>query len=156
MLQNKHSISINASPEKIFNLIETMPNKFPVYKVFETKPFFFIRMLFTDGLSSAIKVMNIDETVDSAVLNIGDSIGPFRLTEIKRPLKYWFTVESIFLNCRTGYSLSSNGKMTKLNFDIIAGDLKLKEKVYWFFVKPIHHLLSNKVLRVIKEKAESL
>jgi hypothetical protein len=157
MIQNQHSIKINASPEKVFRLIETMPNKFPVYKILETKPFVFIRMLFTDGFSSAVKAMFIDIAKKSHMLNIGDSYGPFKLIEIIKPARYLFDVDSFFMKYQTGYILTSDGKNnTKLNFEITAGDLLPSEKVYWLFVKPIHHLLAKKALRVIKEKAENI
>ncbi len=154
MIRDKKQIDIDALPEKVFDLIETMPNKFPVYKILETKPFFFLRLLLVDGLRSAIEAMSIEKPNDSLVLSVGDSMGPFQLTELEKPLKYWFTLKSFFFNCQTGYSLSINGNMTTLSFDLIADDPKIMEKVWWFFVKPIHGLLANKVLKVIKVKAE--
>lgn len=147
-------ININASSEKVFELIETMPNKFPVYKILETRPIFFLRLLFTDGFSTASRVWNFNKPVDLYVLKVGDTMGPFRLTEVRKPLKYWFSVDSYFINCETGYSLNADGNTTKLNFDVTAEKLQLKEKVYWFLVKPIHRTLARKVLKVIKEKAE--
>ena len=154
MIQYKKQINIDALPEKVFELIETMPNKFPVYNILETKPFFFLRLILVDGLRAAIEAMSIEKPNDSLVLHVGDSMGPFQLTEIEKPLKYWFTLRSFFFNCRTGYSLSSNGNMTTLSFDLIADDPKIKGKVWWLFVKPIHGLLANKVLKVIKAKVE--
>jgi hypothetical protein len=156
MIQHKKNIVINSSPEKIFQLIEMMPNKFPVYKILEAKPFFFLRLLLVDGLSEAIKAMNIEKANNTLVLKIGDSIGPFKLTESERPYKYGFTLKSYFFNCLTGYSLSNNGNTTNLNFDLFAESPRLMEEVYWFFVKPIHGLLASKVLKVIKQKAENL
>jgi len=155
MIQDQKHIDINSPPEKIFGFIETMPNKFPVYKILETKPFFFLRLLLVDGLRAAIKAMSIEKPNDSLKLKIGDSMGPFKLTELEKPLKYEFTLRSFFFNCRTGYSLSSNGNMTTLYFDLIAEDLRLMEKVWWYFLKPIHGLLANKVLKIVKDKVES-
>ena len=155
MIQDQKKIDINSPPEKIFGFIETMPNKFPVYKILEAKPFFFVRLLFVDGLRAAIEAMNIENPNDALVLNVGDSMGPFQLTELEKPLKYWFTLKSFFFNCRTGYSLSSKGNITTLYFDLIAEDPGLTEKVWWFFVKPIHGLLANKVLKVIKGNVEN-
>ena len=154
MFLNKKSIIINTSPDKVFDVIETMPNKFPVYKMLETRPLFFLRLLFTDGFSTACRVWSFDKPVNLYVLKVGDTMGPFKLTEVKKPLKYWFSVNSYFLNCETGYLLSADGNKTKLRFDITAESLQPKEKVYWFLVKPIHHVLARKVLKVIKEKAE--
>jgi hypothetical protein len=155
MIQDQKQIDIDSSPEKIFRLIETMPNKFPVYKILETKPFYFVRLLFVDGLRAAIEAMKFEKPNASLVLNLGDSMGPFQLTELEKPLKYRFTLKSFFFNCRTGYSLSSNENRTTLCFDLIAEDPGLMEKVWWIFVKPIHGLLANKVLKAIKAKVES-
>ncbi len=153
MIQDKRQIKINSSPEIIFNLIETMPNKFPIYSILETKPFLFLRILLVDGLRSAIRAAKIDKPDDVLILNIGDSLGPFTLTELEKPFKYWFTLRSFFFNCGTGYSLTANGNMTTLNFDLIAENPNFMEKVWWFFIKPLHGIFANKVLRIIKEKA---
>ena len=155
MIQDQKQIEINAPPEKIFGLIETMPNKFPVYTILETKPFFFLRILFVDGYRAAIEAIKFEKAKDTLVLNLGDSMGPFQLTELEKPLKYGFTLRSFFFNCQTGYSLSSNGNITTLYFDLIAENPGIMEKVWWFFVKPIHGLLANKVLKVVKGKVES-
>lgn len=156
MIQHKKNIVINSSPEKVFQLIETMPNKFPVYKILEIKPFLFLRLLLVDGFGEAVKAMNIEKEKNVLVLKVGDSIGPFKLTEFKRPYEYGFTLESYFFNCLTGYSLSNNGNTTILNFDLVAESPRLREKVYWFFIKPVHGLLAGKVLKVIKQKSENV
>jgi hypothetical protein len=155
MIQDEKHIEIGAPPEKIFGYIETMPNKFPVYKILETKPFLFLRILLVDGFRAAMEAIKFEKPNDSLVLNLGDSMGPFQLTKLEKPLTYRFTLRSFFFNCQTGYSLSTNGKTTTLYFDLVAQDPKLMEKVWWFFVKPIHGLLANKVLKVIKVKVES-
>lgn len=155
MIQDKRQIQIMASPEIIFGLIETMPNKFPVYKFLEIKPFLFIRILLVDGLRTAIEAIKVERPNDVLILNVGDSMGPFTLTESERPYKYMFTLRSVFFNCRTGYSLSSNGNMTTVSFDLIAENPSFLNKVWWFFIKPFHVIFANKVLRVIKEKVES-
>jgi hypothetical protein len=49
MIQDKRNIQIKSSPEIVFDLIETMPNKFPIYKILETKPSVFLRLLLVDG-----------------------------------------------------------------------------------------------------------
>ena len=155
MIQDKKAIKIQSPPEDIFGLIETMPNKFPVYRIMETKPFFFLRLLFVDGLRSAIRAIGVDKPDDVLILKVGDSMGPFTLTESEKPFKYWFTLKSFFFNCRTGYSLSTNGSMTTLYFDLVSDNPGFMEKVWWFFIKPFHGLCANKVLRVIKERIES-
>ncbi len=155
MIQDQRQIIIDAPQEKVFALIETMPNKFPAYKVLETKPIFFLRALFVDGIRSAIKTIKIEKPNDTLILHAGDSMGPFELTEIEKPFKYWFTLKSFFFNCQTGYTLSSNETKTILNFDLAADNPRPVEKLYWFFVKPFHLLLAKKVLRVIRDKVES-
>ncbi len=155
MIQDKRQIQIKSSPEIIFSLIQTMPNKFPIYKILETKPFFFLRALFVDGLGAAIKAVGMEKPDDIMILNVDDSMGPFTLTESEQPVKYWFTLRSLFFNCRTGYSLSAHNSMTILNFDLIAEKPNTMEKVWWFFIKPFHGIFANKVLRVIKERVES-
>ena len=150
MIQDQKQINIDALPEKVFGLIETMPNKFPVYKILEAKSFFFLRILLVDGLRAAIKAVGVEKPHGLLVLHIGDSLGPFQLTKLEKPFKYWFTLRSFFFNCRTGYSLTKFGNMTILNFNLIAENPRLREKVWWFFIKPIHGMLTNKVLNVIK------
>jgi hypothetical protein len=154
MLNDKRQIQINASPETVYEFIETTPNKFPVYKALEAKPFLFLRMLFTDGLRSAFRVMSINRSVHTLILNIGDSMGPFTLTEAERPYKYWFMIRSYFINCESGYLINFNGNTTTLNFNTIIEKPSFKEKVWWFLTKPVHGVLANKVLRIIKEKVE--
>jgi hypothetical protein len=154
MIRDHKQINISASPEKVFSLIETMPNKFPVYEILETKLFIFLRILLVDGLQAAKKAVGIDRSNDVLVLDVGDSMGPFKLTERKRPLKYLFTLRSFFFDCRTGYSLSRKGDFTTLSFDLIADDPKLMAKAWWIIVKPIHRMLANKVLKVIKAEVE--
>lgn len=155
MLKDNRQIQINASPEIIYDYIETMPNKFPIFKILESKPFLFLRILLVDGLRTAIEAVNVAKPEDVLILNVGDSMGPFTLTEAEKPLKYWFTLESFFFNCRTGYSLYANGSMTTLNFYIIAENPCLKEKVWWLFIKPVHGIFSKKVIRNIKKGVEN-
>lgn len=154
MITDRREIKIKSSPAIVFELIETMPNKFPVYEVLETKPFLFLRLLFVDGLRTAIEAMGVDIPEDELILDIGDTIGPFTLTRSEKPYKYWFTLRSLFFNCTTGYSLYSHHSGTVLNFDLISERPSFIEKMYWFFIKPFHGLFAHKVLRVIKETTE--
>ena len=144
MIQDKREIQIKSSPEIVFDLIEKMPNKFPIYKILETKLSFFLRMLFVDGLRTAIKAVGIEKPDDVLILKIGDSMGPFTLIESEKPFKYWFTLKSFFFNCRTGYSLSTNGNMTTLYFDLVSENPGFMEKVWWFFIKPFHGIFADK------------
>jgi hypothetical protein len=152
MIKDRIKIQIKASPEIVFDVIDKMPNKFPVYKTLETKPLFFLRILFVDGLKAAIEAVNVQKPEDTMVLNVGDTIGPFTLAVKEKPLKYWFSLKSFFFNCQTGYSLSSNSSETTLYFDLIAENPSFKEKIWWLIFKPFHWIFANKTLRVIKSK----
>lgn len=154
MIEHSVQIRIDSSPEAVFSLIETMPNKFPVYRVLETKPVFFLRLLFVGGLRAAIDATSVHRSEDQRILRIGDSMGPFTLTKSEKPSKYWFDLKSLFFNCRTGYSLAACGGNTILELDIIAENPSPMERAWWFLIKPIHGVLARKVLRIIKESAE--
>ena len=154
MIRDQKQIIIEALPQVVFELIETMPNKFPVYHILETKPLFFLRVLLVDGFRAALDSMNYEKPDGSLLLNIGDYMGPFQLTESEKPFRYMFTLKSFFFNCQTGYSLRRLGTQTAVYFDLVAEDPSFTEKIWWFIVKPFHGLLATKVLRVIKKKAE--
>lgn len=154
MIRDRHQIQIEALPETVFEFIDTMPNKFPVYRIMETKPLLFFRILFVDGFRAAIEAVRVERPDSFLKLNVGDSMGPFQLTGFEKPLIYQFTLRSFFFNCRTGYSLLGSGDMTTLNFDLIAETPGLMEKMWWVVVKPIHGVLAKKVLKVVKEKVE--
>ena len=141
MIQDKRQILIKASPHVIFDLIEIMPNKFPIYKFLETKPFFFIRILLVDGLRSAWEAARLKKPNDALKLNVGDTMGPFTLIELDRPMKYWFSLKSLFFDCRTGYSLFSKDGGTELSFDLIAENPTFKEKIWTCAVRitPFSH-----------------
>jgi hypothetical protein len=154
MIRDRRQIQIHAAPEHVFGVIETMPNKFPVYKILETKPFFFLRILFVDGLRSAFEAVRAKKSIDTLILQVGDSLGPFTLTVYQRPFQYWFTLQSCFFNCQTGYTLEGHHEGTTLHFDLIAENPGLMEKVWWFFIKPFHIVFAKKVLHVLQERAE--
>lgn len=128
-----------------------MPNKFPVFKILETKPFIYLRVLFVDGFRAAIEAVSIEQSNDELILNVGDKMGPFILTEKKKPIKYSFTLKSFFFNCQTGYSLSTDGSETTLYFELIAENPRFMGKVWWLIFKPFHWIFANKVLSVIKK-----
>jgi hypothetical protein len=154
MIQDKRRIQIKAPSHAIFDLIDRMPNKFPIYRFLETKPFFFIRILLVDGLSSAWEAVRRRKPDDVLKLNVGDTMGPFTLTESERPIRYWFTLKSLFFDCQTGYSLHSNDGVTELSLDLIAEKPTFRERIWWFIFKPFHGLFADKVLHVIKAKIE--
>lgn len=138
----------------IFDLIDIMPNKFPIFEILETKPSLFLRMLLVDGFRSARDTTKLKGSDDIMQLDIGDSMGPFTLIESYRPTRYRFSMKSFFFNCQTGYSLHAKDGGTELSFDLIAENPSLKEKIWWFLFKPFHFLFANKALRVIKNKVE--
>ena len=155
MIEDKRNIEIDAPPEKVFAFIETMPNKFPVYRVLETRPFFFLRVLLVDGFGSAIEWVRMETPGNELILNLGDALGPFKLTQLEKPFKYRFTLNSFFFKCETGYSIQPIHGHDILELDLYADRPGVKESVWWFFIKPFHILLANKVLRVIKECVEN-
>ena len=60
MIQDRRETQIQSTPEIIFDIIENMPIKFPVYKILETKPFLFLRILFVDGFKAAMQAVDFD------------------------------------------------------------------------------------------------
>ena len=154
MIQSKETMRISSSPDVVYGVIETMPNKFPIYKVLETKPFLFLRMTLVDGLHVAIKSIRTERPTSNLIMNIGDSFGPFTLRKADRPREYWFSLESFFINCQTGFSLTTQNDTTVLDFFILAEKPSIAEKIWWFIFKPFHVIFANKVLRIIREKVE--
>ena len=43
MIKDNRTIEIKATPTQVFNFLETTPNKFPIFKILETRQFLFIR-----------------------------------------------------------------------------------------------------------------
>lgn len=154
MIKDKKQIQINASSTIIFDLIDSMPDKFPVFKFLEANPFYFVRVLLFDGFRSAWEATKIKGLNEVLKLNVGDAMGPFTLIESKRPIKYWFSLNSLFFSCQTGYVLSSNDNGTELGLNLIAENPTLKDKIWWLLFKYLHGLFANKALRVIKGKVE--
>jgi hypothetical protein len=101
-----------------------------------------------DGFSSAREATKVKGLNDVLKLNVGDTMDPFTLIEFDRPIKYWFSLNSLFFSCQTGYVLSSNDNGTKLALDLIAGKPTYKYKIWWFLFKHVHGVLANKALRV--------
>ena len=155
MIQDKRQIRINASREKVFDLIETMPNKFPVHNLMEIKPFFFLRLLLVDGLRGACEAVSIKNRGGELMVKNGESMGPFRLAEYEKPSKYWFNLRSLFFKCGTGYTLNGRENFTILSLDLIAENPGVMEKAWWVLFKPFHVLFAQKALRVIKANVEN-
>lgn len=154
MIHDQRNIEIKASPERVFKQLEINP--FPTFRILETKPFFFLRITLVDGIRTGIRMASDKRLRQKMVgpLAVGSSIGPFTLTEKERPSRYYMTLKSLFFNCKTGYSLHPTAKGSTLHFNIIAEDPKFGERIWWFFIKPIHVLLASNALRTIRKKAE--
>lgn len=154
MIYDQREIEIKASPERVFKQLEINP--FPTFRMLDTKPFFFLRITLIDGIRTGIRLAS-DKSLHQKMmgpLEVGSSMGPFTLTEIKRPSRYYLTLKSLFFNCKTGYSLRSTANGSTLSFDIIAENPKFGDRIWWFFIKPIHALLAHNALRTIRKKAE--
>ena len=154
MIRDRRRIEIKASCHDVFDLIDRMPNKFPIYTFLETKPLFFLRIMLVDGLSSSLEAVRLDRPTKELKLSPGDAMGPFTLTGYEKPTAYWFSLKSLFFTCRTGYTLVARDGGTELNFDLIAETPGFREKIWWFLFKPFHVLFAHKVLKVIKERVE--
>jgi hypothetical protein len=155
MIIDKRAIDIAAPPATVFTHIDAMPNKFPVYRLFETPVFFFIRMALVDGPAAAIRAIREKHTASfSGHLDPGDTLGPFTLVEKQAPFTYMFDLNSLFFHCRTGYELEQIPAGTRLHFDTISADPGLLKQVWWFCILPVHILFANKVLGVIKRQVE--
>ena len=156
MINDQRTIEIKVSPEQVFKQIETNP--FPTYRILNTKPFFFLRITLIDGIRTGIRLAfdkNLyHEMTEPVPVELGSSWDPFMLTEIERPSRYYFTLKSLFFNCKTGFSLYSTANGTMLSLEIFAEDPTFREKIWWFFIKPIHILLAYKVLKTIRNEAE--
>ncbi|THB76781.1 MAG: hypothetical protein D6B25_09050 [Desulfobulbaceae bacterium] len=155
MIENKNSITIKAQPAEIYEVINTMPNKFPIYRLLETKPFLFLRVLLFDGYRSALEAARFEQTANVLILDVGDCYGPFTLIEKTPSSRYWFRLDSLFFNCSTGYTLTPAHNQTTLNLDLIAAQPSAKENLWWFFAKPAHVLFTKKVLKNIKVQTEA-
>lgn len=159
---DRRQIGIKADPERVFEFIQSMPMKFPTLKILDTKPILFFRMTFVDGIKSGLNVLfnrdyyNRIKNEDQSHCAIGSSFGPFTLTEVIKARKYFFTVDSYFLKCQTGYILHPSKYGTDLYFDTIADNPGTKEKIWWFMIKPFHSILANIVLYNIKNGIEQI
>jgi len=147
-------LEILAAPAQVFEIIYSMPKKFPVYPILESRPFLFVRLLLVGGFRTALEGAVRGLPHEHLVLHIGDSMGPFTLTECAKPRTYMFTLRSFFFNCKTGYTLEEGDGKTIMNFKLVAENPSPGERAWWFFVKPVHVLLARKVLTNIKMMAE--
>jgi hypothetical protein len=154
MIQDRRRLVLKASSQVVFDVIERMPNKFPIYGFMEKGPFFFLRILLVDGFGSARAAARLSRPEKELRLEIGDTLGPFTLIESEKPTRYWFSLNAVFFECRTGYSLSPLDGGTELCFDLIAENPTFVERLWWLAFKPFHVLFADKVLQVIKEKTE--
>lgn len=156
MIKDHHKIKIHASPDVIFSHIETYP--FPTFKFFETRPFLFFRATLVAGLKSGIRSVlsgNLFEYMNEP-LEPGATVGPFIVTEVEKGKKLYFSLNSFFSNCITGFTITEIENGSLLSFDLFSHNLKLREKVWWLIFKPVHGILARRVLRVHKRASESV
>lgn len=154
MLNDQRTIEIKATPEQVFQQIETNP--FPTFRILNTKPFFFLRIALIDGIRTGIRLAfdkNLNREIRGPV-QLGSSLGPFTLTEIERPNRFYFTLKSLFFNCLAGFSFHSTANGTRLTLEIIAEHPTFREKIWWLLIKPIHIFLAYKVLKTIRKEVE--
>ncbi|HOT46806.1 MAG TPA: hypothetical protein PLC28_18130, partial [Spirochaetota bacterium] len=101
-ITHDRTIEIRATPEQVYEYIETMPDKFPTFRLFDTKPLLFLRIAMVDGMKSALKVIRDDShwqvrtMKEAEPLTIGSTFGPFTIIEAKKPEKYYFSLNSFF------------------------------------------------------------
>lgn len=155
MIKSIIQTSIVSQPDTLFEYIETMPNKFPIYSILETKPFLFLRLFLFDGYQSAVDSIKFKRPENELILTTGDTMGPFTLIESHKPSRYWFRLDSICFNCTTGYSIKTENNQVILNLDLFAENPSIGEKIWWFFAKPFHEIFTKKVLKNIKETIEN-
>jgi len=162
MICNYRTIKINNTQLKVFKLIESMPNKFPTFEILDNRILLFFRLAFVNGLRPALKIVfDKDLWIEikkekPLILNKGESLGPFTLTLVEKPTVYMFKLDSFFFNCKTGYSMEPDKEGMLLSFDLTAENPSVVEKIWWFFVKPIHFILADKVLKRIKKEVEAI
>ncbi|MFH1845091.1 MAG: hypothetical protein ABIF77_18030 [bacterium] len=152
-IQDRRSTEIEASPEQVFAQIEIDP--FPTFAILDTAPFLFLRLALLDGIGTARRTLatrsgSRDELLP---LELGATMGPFTVTEKRRPQTFYFTLRSLFFKCRTGFSLRTTPCGTLLSFDTIAETPTRRERIWWFIVKPAHVLLARRVLGNIRRRA---
>lgn len=160
-ITDDQTIVIRATPEQVYEYIETMPNKFPTFRLFDTRPFMFVRIALVDGVESALKVIRDDSYRRDRMKNkakpllVGSAFGPFTLIEAKKPEKYYFSMNSLFFEGETGYKIYPREKSAVLHFDLSTDTTKVYQIVWIRAIMPFHFLLARLVLRNIKAGAEA-
>jgi hypothetical protein len=159
-ITDDQTIEIHATPEQVYEYIETMPNKFPTFTLFGTKPLLFLRIAMVDGVRSGLKVIQ-DKTYrndmmkkEAEPLLIKSRFGPFTFIEAKKPEKYYFSLNSFFFEGETGYKIFPGAKGTILHFDLHTDTTKVFQIVWIHAIMPVHVILARIVLRNIKEGVE--
>ncbi|MBN2079959.1 MAG: hypothetical protein JW838_13415 [Spirochaetes bacterium] len=160
-LYDERSIYVEKDAEAVFEHIETMPSKFPTFAVLETRPFLFVRLALVDGIRSAWKVITnrdfISELHGKVMkrLEIGSSMGPFTLSVVERPDRYYFEIDSFFFSGETGYRVVPAEGGCRVWFDCRSDGKRRIDRAWWRIIRPIHIFLAKKVLRALKRDVES-
>lgn len=160
MIEASHSIWIDATAEEVYGHIESMPNKFPVFKALEKWPLLGVRIFLIGGFKRGIKIMFFKSYYEMAKdsmkqpLAVGGSFGPFVLTEAVRGRKYYFLLRTMLFNLKAGYLMDPEGSGSRLSLALASGNPSLVQRIYWPFVRPMHFILAKKTLSVIKRDVE--
>lgn len=160
MIECSHSIKVNAGVQQLYEHIEKMPNKFPVFRVLERWPFLAMRVFFIGDFWSGVRMLCSPNHVRYArkrmarPLAPGDSYGPFRLVETVEGEKYFFSLDTSFFRLDAGYVLEPAAGGAVLRLDLVSANPNQLQRMYWSIVRPAHNLLARKTLRIIKEDVE--
>lgn len=160
-ITHDRTIEIRATPEQVYEYIETMPDKFPTFRLFDTRPLLFLRIALVDGTQSALKVIR-DESYrrdrlkkETEPLLIGSTFGPFTFIEAKKPEKYYFSLNSFFFEGETGYKIFPGARGAILHFDLSTDTAKVFQIAWIRAIMPVHCILAGIVLRNIKKGVEA-
>lgn len=160
MIEASHSIWIDATAEEVYGHIESMPNKFPVFKALEKWPLLGVRIFLIGGFKRGIKIMFSKSYYEMAKGNmkkplaVGGSFGPFVLTEAERERKYFFSLRTLLFNMSAGYLMGPEGSGARLSLALASDNPSLVQRTYWPLVRPMHYILAKKTLSVIKRDVE--
>ncbi len=160
MIESSHSIWIDASAEEVYGHIESMPNKFPVFRALERWPLLAVRIFLIGGFKRGIKILFSKSYYRMAISNmkkplaIGGSFGPFVLTEAEVGRKYFFSLRTVLFNLNAGYLMDSEGRGSRLSLALTSDNPNMAQRFYWLFVRPMHNILAKKTLSVIRKDVE--
>ncbi|MBE0446646.1 MAG: hypothetical protein IBX64_00780 [Actinobacteria bacterium] len=160
MIRESHNIFIRAAPMDVYRHLEERPGKFPIFRMLESWPFLALRVFLIGHFKSGLKMLISRRFFHTARENmkrplaIGDSFGPFTLSEAKEGEKYFFTLKTKLFDLEAGYIIKQADNGTVLSLDLISPRPALIQRAYWILTKPVHYIFARKTLAVIKYEAE--